>query len=472
VERAARRVGKESETVTKPRAAALWATTVLGTLLGASGPSVRAQESGDDNYRFSSASSAVSVELAKTDAGSKFAWPKPASAAWDTALLGVNVDAGAEEGAWVELAAGSARVTQYLDPAARGLRWINLSGLRSQLTEGAEVAIAAHGLSLEAGPATLRVFANRLDLTRRILILAPHPDDAEIAAFGLYAGTKATTIVTVTSGNAGDANYADDFLDLAEQYLFKGFLRAVDSVTVPWQGGIPPDRCYNLGYFDARLAQMHEKPTEVFAELYGPNNDVAPYRRANVSRLLPNGSRTNRWTNLVSDLQQVFKKVKPAIVVMPYPQLDTHADHQFATVAAVEALARVKGPTTFLLYTNHAFRNLYPFGPAGTGMSLPPWPEKELPVEGVYSHAVSPELQRRKLYALETMHDLRLSPAEQGSCYTPGAGPKRPDYPRQPAVDYFRRGPRSDEVFFVYGRDGVDSLVRSFLADRKASARP
>jgi LmbE family N-acetylglucosaminyl deacetylase len=446
---------------------AIWTTTVLGTLLSASLPSVSAQETGD-NYKFSSASSPVSVELAKTDAGVGFAWPKPANAAWDTALLGVNVDAGAEEGSWVELAAGSARSKQYLDPGARGLRWINLSGLRSGLSEGALATIVPHGLTVSPDSATLRVFANRLDLARPILILAPHPDDAEIAAFGLYAGKNAT-IVTVTSGNAGDANYADDIPDPAEQYLFKGFLRAVDSVTVPWQGGIPPDRCYNLGYFDARLAQMHDKPAEVFAELYGPNKDLAPYRRANVSQLLPKGSRMNSWTNLVADLEQVFKKVKPAIVVMPYPQLDTHADHQFATVAAVEALARAKGPTVFLLYTNHAFRNLYPFGPAGSGMSLPPWAGKELPVEGVYSHPVSPELQRRKLYALETMHDLRLSPAEQASCYTPGAGPKRPDYPRQPDVDYFRRGPRSDEVFFVFGRDGVTSLIQSFLADRKAA---
>ncbi len=57
---------------------------------------------------------------------------------------------------------------------------------------------------------------------------------------------------------------------------------------------------------------------------------------------------------------------------------------------------------------------------------------RDLPVEGVYSHAVSPTLQRRKLYALETMHDLRLSPTEQASCDVPGAAPTRPDYPRQP----------------------------------------
>jgi len=233
---------------------------------------------------------------------------------------------------------------------------------------------------------------------------------------------------------------------------------------VPLQGGIPPARCVNLGYFDARLATMHGKPNEVFPELYGPNTDVAPYRRANVSPLLPNASRTNSWTHLVEDLLTILKQVKPQIVVMPYPQLDTHADHEFATVALVEALERYKQSPTFLLYTNHSVQNLFPFGPAGTGMSLPPVAETGLPVESVYSHPVSADLQRRKLFALESMHDLRLSPSEQNGCLPPGSLPKRADYPREASVDYLRRGPRSEEVFFVFGRDGVRDLIRAFLA--------
>jgi LmbE family N-acetylglucosaminyl deacetylase len=333
--------------------------------------------------------------------------------------------------------------------------------------DGAAVQIRGRGVTVEPGAATLRLFANRLPLAGPILILAPHPDDAEIAAFGLYDGRNAT-IVTVTSGNAGDANYVDQFPDPAEHYRFKGYLRAVDSVTVPWQGGIPPDRCYNLGYFDARLATMHGKPKDVVPEMYGPNTDVAVYRRANVSRLLPNGPRQSTWANLVDDLVTILGKVKPAVVVMPYPQLDTHLDHEFVAVAAVEALQRYKGSPRFLLYTNHTFQNLYPFGPAGSGMSLPPWPGAELPVEGYYSHTVSADVQRRKLFALETMHDLRLSPSEQGGCLPPGTNPKRDDYPRIASVDYFRRGPRAEEPFFVFSRDGVRKLIQSFLAQRSA----
>ncbi|HJS59366.1 MAG TPA: PIG-L family deacetylase [Vicinamibacteria bacterium] len=423
----------------------------------------------DDRYRFAPGYGAeLSVNLAADGGGARFDWPRPVALDWDTALVGVRVEAGTEPDPWVEIGAGSASVRQHFEAGARGLRWLNLTGLRAQLADGTPVTLAGHGLKLEGGPSALRVFANRLDWRKKILVLAPHPDDAEIAAFGLYAGSNAT-IVTVTSGNAGDANYRDNFHDPAEQYLFKGYIRAVDSVTVPWQGGIPPERCYNLGYFDARLATMHAKPSEVVPEMYGPNDDVAPYRRANVGRLLANTSGKNRWSNLVDDLVAVLKKVKPGVVVMPYPQLDTHLDHEFVSVAAVEALERWNGDARFLLYTNHAFDNLYPFGPAGSTMSLPPWSGAELPVEAVFAKTVSPDLQRRKLFALESMHDLRLSPAEQHSCLPPGLQSKRDDYPRVPEKDYLRRGPRSEELFFVYGRRGVQDLIRSFLSARRES---
>ena len=432
-------------------------------LLGAAG-ALRAQEAppADDRYVFAAKGGhEVPVSFDPTPIGASFQWPE-VPAGWDTALLGVRVQGNAPA-VRVELRAGTAVVVNDLDAQARGLRWLNLTGLRAQLAAGTRVDVLLQGATLDRAPAVLRTFANRLDLARRVLIVAPHPDDAEIAAFGLYASARDVTIVTVTSGNAGDANYADDYPDAAEQYRFKGFLRAVDSVTVPWQGGVPPERCYNLGYFDARLRTMREKPRETLAELYGPNDDVAVYRRANVSRLLPNGPRKNSWANLVDDLAELLKRVKPEIVVAPHPYLDTHSDHQYVTVALAEALERWKKPARFLLYTNHAGQNQWPYGPPQNQVPLPPFAGADLPVQAVYSHALSPDLRRRKLYALETMHDLRLSPAEQMVCGDPSA-PRRPDYPRSPTSDYFRRGPRPEEVFFAFDRDGVRDLVRAFVA--------
>ena len=36
-----------------------------------------------------------------------------------------------------------------------------------------------------------------------MLVIAPHPDDAEIAAYGLYTDTAAT-VATLTAGDASD----------------------------------------------------------------------------------------------------------------------------------------------------------------------------------------------------------------------------------------------------------------------------
>lgn len=424
---------------------------------------------GDDAYRFTKgAGEAQVLNLRTIPGGAQWSWSSPAAPGWDTVLLGVRLRAleGESGEPWVACSAGSLRIHEYIERGSHGLRWLNLTGLRGQLAPGVPVDLVGHGVDLESGPATLRVFTNHLSDRARILILAPHPDDAEIAAFGLYAGRNAT-IVTVTCGNAGDANYRDQFQDAAEQYQFKGYLRAVDSVTVPWQGGIPPQRCFNLGYFDARLQTMHAKPTEVIPELYGPNQDVSPYRRANLGHLLGSGARTNTWAHLVEDLVKVLQKVQPTLIVMPHPFLDSHRDHAFTAVAAVEALRQWKGSASFLLYTNHANENLYPYGPAGTPAPLPPWVGRELEIEGFYAHPLDPGLQRRKLFALETMHDLRLSPAEQATCLTTGAKPERDDYPRVPAVDYFRRAPRPEELFFVFHRKGVENLIRTFLAEVK-----
>jgi hypothetical protein len=227
-------------------------------------PAVYGAEIPNDRYQFAdNFSTQQQITFTRIPEGVSFAWPHTGN--WDTAILGIN-SWGAEIEPWVEINAGSSRMEQYLDPNAQGLRWLNLSALKDQLKESTQVVIVTHAITIEPASATLRLFENKLNLNDRILVLAPHPDDAEIAAFGFYADHNAT-IVTVTSGNAGDMNYRVSVSDPAEHYLLKGYLRAVDSVTIPWQGQIPPDRTYNLGYFDARLAEMHQSPYQAIPEM-------------------------------------------------------------------------------------------------------------------------------------------------------------------------------------------------------------
>lgn len=417
-----------------------------------------------DPYVFATENGVSVIRLSRSADGVTFTWPRTKNP-WDTALLAVR-SWGAERDPWVEVSVGGLRIQQYLDANAAGVRWLNLSGLREQLAGGAEVVIRTHAVTVAAEAATLRVFDNQLDLKQRILVIAPHPDDAEIAAFGLYADRQ-SSVVTVTAGNAGDMNYRASVSDPAEHYLLKGYLRAVDSVTVPWQGNIPPERTANLGFFDGRLETMYLSPGQVVPEVYGPNTDVARYRRANLSKLVSGASRSNTWQHLVLDLVDVLRQVNPGIVVMPDPRLDTHRDHEFTSVAVDQALLKWRGNPVFLLYTNHADSNRYPYGPAGSVVSLPPG-GRRIRLQEVYSHPTSPALQIRKLFALESMHDLRLSPDEQMSCGSANVA-HRPDYPRTPEVDYLRRAPRANELFYRFDRAGFHGIVQEFLAQDEAA---
>ena len=410
----------------------------------------------------------IDLTLADLDGVPGIIWPELDDSRWHTALLGVHVGADAAAVApYVEIAAGGASDRQYFPAGDAGERWLNLTFLRGAMA-GARISLRGDGVTLTAPAARLRLFEGELDLSRSVLVLAPHPDDAEIAAFGLYAdANRKTTVVTVTAGNAGSPTYEAVFDDPGDLYLFKGRIRVIDSITIPWQGRIPPERAFNMGYFDARLAEMYEKRDAVVPEMYRPNTDISVYRRENIGKLLPVRPRESKWSNLVEDTLRVLKKVKPAVIVAPHPQLDSHRDHQYTTVALSEALAKWKRPVLLLLYTNHADRNRYPYGPAGTLLSLPPPPPGEVVIDRMYSHPVSPALQRLKLFALESMHDLRFTPTRQYQLARTDARATAPEKPGpEPDITYLRRGPRSNELFFVYDRSSFGAMIAAYQAGR------
>lgn len=406
------------------------------------------------------------LTVTDTDGVPGIVWPELVDARWDTVFLGVQITADAAVAVpYVEIAAGGVSDRQYFPPGDVGERWLNLTFLRGAMV-GTRISLRGEGVAFAAPAARLRLFDAGLDLSKSILVLAPHPDDAEIAAFGLYANRNAS-VVTVTAGNAGAPTYEAVFDDPADLYLFKGRIRVIDSITIPWQGRIPPERTFNMGYFDARIAEMHDKREAVVPEMYRPNTDINVYRRENFGTLLPLRPRESKWGNLVEDTLTLLKKVKPAVIVAPHPQLDTHRDHQFTTVALSEALARWNRPVTLLLYTNHAGGNRYPYGPAGTLLSLPPPPPGDVVLDRVYSHPVAPALQRLKLFALESMHDLRMSPTRQYQLEREEARAMAPEKPGPaPDITYLRRGPRSNELFFVYDRESFGTMIKAFLASR------
>jgi len=424
-----------------------------------------------------------------------FAWPD-AIGPWDTALLQVDVQPAGDEGdqqRWIDMSvavpchwappldygrrlepdpgpeapgftSGCAR--QFLEPGAQGVRYLNLSFLQAAgVHPGQRVQLARHDVGLTAA-AALWIFHTRLPVRGRVLVLAPHPDDAEIAAFGLYAQENAW-VVTVTAGDAGGFAYPAEFS--RPDYAFKGRLRVIDSVTVPLQGGVPPAHCFNLGYFDARVDAMYAHPDVAVAEKYVANHDIFPFRRINPGRLLPVQHRDATWDHLVADLQAVLLRVQPEIIIAPHPFLDAHLDHEFVAVALAEALRRVHmaHAPELLLYTNHALRDeRYPYGPTATVAGLPPSRRPNVPFGGVYSLPLDSAMQTRKLFALESMHDLRAEPAAEYAFPSPSGAIRHLASAPPPTVDtgYFRRAVHANEIYLTYDVPLFELLTTRFLA--------
>ncbi len=107
-------------------------------------------------------------------------------------------------------------------------------------------------------------------------------------------------------------------------------------------------------------------------------------------------------------------------------------------------------------------------------MSLPPPVEQEVQIDRVYSHPVSTELQRQKLFALESMHDLRSSPSR---LYRTEVGADRAIEPEEAGpsavggVNYLRSGPRSNELFFVYDETTLTPTINAFLGAWRSARR-
>ena len=63
-----------------------------------------------------------------------------------------------------------------------------------------------------------------------------------------------------------------------------------------------------MGYFDARLAEMHDKREAVIPEMYRPNSDINVYRRENIGSMLPMRPRESKWENLVEDMLDITEE--------------------------------------------------------------------------------------------------------------------------------------------------------------------
>ena len=97
---------------------------------------------------------------------------------------------------------------------------------------------------------------------------------------------------------------------------------------------------------------------------------------------------------------------------------------------------------------------------------LPPWSGGDIFAERIYSHQLSPDESSLKLLALEAMHDLRPFDLRDGRLREL---PRR-ERKRAERYDYFRRGPRPNEIFFVVSKASAIRLREAFLSGQAGGA--
>lgn len=410
----------------------------------------------DQDYRYDfSQTDAVQVPVAVSEKG--FVWPH-LTQPWDTAFLELRVEDSLPLPLFdpgLKASLGKARARQYFERGVSGLRYLNLSPLReAHPRAGQAVKLQGKHLSWPRQKARLLLFQTQVSRQARVLVVAPHPDDAEIAAFGLYS-YRNSYIVTLTAGEAGGDYYEPYQESKRRRHLRKGKLRVWDSMTVPYWGGLHLDRVCNLGYFDATLEQMHRNPDREAVSSSAQPANMRQFRRCEWAFLNLEKNPRPTWRHLVEDLAEILRGLKPDVIVAPHPLLDRHPDHRYAGLALFQAIARAKlTQGQLLLYTNHdILSEMYPFGPDEGLVSLPPWFQRSWFFTSLYSHQIGLETQSDKYFALEAMHDLR-SPGEEceSSWDLLSQGWERlvdEALGLEQATSYFRRAVRPNELFFV-----------------------
>ncbi|CAI3810048.1 hypothetical protein DBADOPDK_05874 [Pseudomonas sp. MM223] len=306
----------------------------------------------------------------------------------------------------VALLAGEQADRQTFERGVDGVRFLNLTGLAAPLQAGM-LRLRGRHCRLLGQPRLWITPAVELQ-RRRVMVIAPHADDAELAAYGLYSQADETWVVTLTAGEIEAEHYQQMGLAKAEAARLKGRLRAWDSIAVPRWAGVPESRCVQLGYFCLQLPAMQAAPGQPAASREADLDDIRLFRQLNPFLLPADSDGAPTWHNLLADLRALLEMARPEVLVMPHPQLDPHPDHICAQAAVLEALQGLAWqPQTLLCYANHLHDNdRWPMGDSGDGVALPP----QLSAAQAWapcSLVLDLATQHDKAMALGMMHDLQ-----------------------------------------------------------------
>ncbi|MDP9938458.1 PIG-L deacetylase family protein [Ectopseudomonas alcaliphila] len=363
---------------------------------------------------------------------------------YDTRLLELRLTA-TWLGRWLDPHVLLGNDRQDFERGVSGRRYLNLSGMQA-----GGLAVVPRFCRID-GEVRLHAMRNPDFTAQRLLIIAPHADDAELAAFGQYSRAADVAIVTLTQGEIEAQSYQRLGLDEAAAARLKGRLRAWDSLAAPLWGGVAQERCVQLGYYCLQLPAMAEQPQTPFGSRESGESDVRSVRQHNPLTLPGDSDGQPTWDNLVADLAAVIEHYCPEVLLTPHPELDPHHDHVASTRAVLEACERTSWqPKTLLLYANHLHDNdRWPMGPAGNGIALPP-AITALPADRLWSPTLDAERQLDKAMALGLQRDLQgslsLKKRLRRLIQHALAGRR---WPASGEDEFFRKAVRRHELFWV-----------------------
>lgn len=293
-------------------------------------------------------------------------------------------------------------IRQRLPKQAHGLHYFDLSSLAASGAKA--IRFQTTSLHFREQEAKLLFWKSQLRSSDRILVIAPHPDDAEIAAFGLYS-THESTVATLTTGGSGRRRYRSVWQEPVEHQKNKGRLRQWDSLVIPLLGGVTPDRCVNLGFTCASLGELRDSPGQ--CRIAGCQTGLSHWGKA----LLRPLNRSASWDGFIEDLCHLLRTTNPDVLVLPHPILDEHPDHKLASLAVQQAAQKSGWQGRLaLFYVIHAGHEpFWPYGRFGDMAGPPPWEGPAFQWGVPHSCQLTPETHRQKVMALESMHDVRNS---------------------------------------------------------------
>jgi LmbE family N-acetylglucosaminyl deacetylase len=337
---------------------------------------------------------------------------QPLSEAIDTCVLPVNVKhtfSGLVFDPYIDITSNGITSRQYVERGVDGKRYINLSRFCEILKQPRGVIkLTSSHCTISDGSSEMLGFANPDYRSKRVLIISPHADDAELAAFGFYKNTASVLIATISAGEVDEKPFETltGRGNKTAAGLLKGKLRAWDSIAIPLWAGRHVETVH-LGYFCMTLESMYEKPGTIIPSHTVDENYIAAFRAFNKKNLATDAFAKNSWENLVFDLTELISDYRPDIIITPHPIIDPQPDHLYSTRATLLACEAAQSAPEFLLYANHyKHTDMYPYGPEHTDLPLSPHFEKDIIASKLYSFPLSDADQIDKVCALKMMHDL------------------------------------------------------------------